>query len=57
VEASTGTVMDDYGNVSALSKEDWEKKKYEYIKISEKHLTVCNYKKHNLYLKQKRFWE
>ena len=57
LEVATGTIMDDYGNISVLSKEDWETKKMEYITIAENHLTDCKYKKYNLYLKQKQFWE
>jgi flagellar biosynthesis GTPase FlhF len=55
VEAATGTVMDDYGNVSVLTKEEWENKKEEYITIAEKHLTTCKFKEYNLYQIQKRF--
>jgi len=57
VEVSTGTTMDDSGNVSVLNKEEWETKKQEYIKISEDHLKTCKYKSANIYLnRQKPFW-
>ncbi|RMD52511.1 MAG: hypothetical protein D6828_05635, partial [Nitrospirae bacterium] len=56
VEVMTGTKMDDYGNVTVLSKDEWEKRKKEYIKIAEEHLKTCKYKEANLYLKQKQLW-
>jgi len=57
VEVSTGTVMDDMGNINMLSTEEWIERKKKYIRICEKHLDTCRYKEANLYLKQKQFWE
>ncbi len=58
VQVATGTKMDDNGNVDALSKDEWEKKKQEYIKVAEEHLKTCKYKKYNLYLtRQKQYWK
>ena len=57
VSVATGTTMDDYGNITVLSKEKWEAYRKEYIDICEKHLKTCKYKKKNLYLKyQKPMW-
>lgn len=58
VSVATGTTIDDYGNISALSKEKWEAYRNEYIDICEKHLKTCKYKKKNLYLNyQKPMWD
>ncbi len=57
VEVATGTTMDDSGNVSVISKDQWEERKQKYIKIAEKHMKTCKYKEHNLYVKQKQAWE
>ena len=56
VEVITGTKMDDYGNISALSADEWNVKKQKYIEIAEKHLKDCKYKNANLYLKQREIW-
>jgi WD40 repeat protein len=57
VEVCTGTAMDDFGNVRALNKEEWETRKQEYIRISEDHLKTCKHKSANIYLnRQKPFW-
>nr|VFK32167.1 MAG: hypothetical protein BECKMB1821G_GA0114241_11046 [Candidatus Kentron sp. MB]VFK34602.1 MAG: hypothetical protein BECKMB1821I_GA0114274_107714 [Candidatus Kentron sp. MB] len=51
VEVMTGTTMNDYGAVSALSTEEWKKKKTKYERIARDHAAQCRYKKANLYLK------
>jgi hypothetical protein len=56
VEVVTGTVMDDVGDVSTLTPEEWTKRKMQYRKIAEQHLMTCQYRDANLYLRQKRFW-
>jgi hypothetical protein len=56
VEVVTGTVMDDFGNVSVLHPEEWTKRKTQYRKSAEKHLIACQYRDANLYLRQKRLW-
>ncbi len=56
VEVATGTRMDEYGNIFALSLEEWNAKRQRYIEIAEKHLNACKYKSANLYLKQKEAW-
>ena len=56
INVMTGTKMDDYGNVTALSEEEWKKQKTEYIKIAKEHEKECKYKKANLYLRQKEYW-
>ena len=57
VEVCTGTAMDDFGNVRALNKEEWETRKLEYIRISEDHLKTCKHRSANIYLnRQKLFW-
>ena len=54
---ATGTVMDDYGNVTALSKKKWVSYKAEYIRIAEKHIKSCKHKNANIYLNhQKPNW-
>jgi len=50
------TKMENYGNVTGLSKDEWEIQKAEYIKVAEEHLKTCKYKSGNLYLKQKEYW-
>jgi len=45
VSVATGTTMDDYGNITVLSKKKWEAYRNEYIDICEKHLKTCKYKK------------
>ncbi|WP_321418204.1 hypothetical protein [uncultured Desulfobacter sp.] len=58
VSVATGTTMDDYGNITALSKEKWEACRKAYIDICEKHLKTCKYKNKNLYLNyQKSMWD
>lgn len=57
VEVTTGTKMHDYGRVGALGTEEWLKKKEEYRKIADNHLKSCKYKKANIYLDQKAFWD
>ena len=58
VSVATGTTMDDYGNITVLSKKKWEAYRNEYIDICEKHLKTCKYKKKNLYLNhQKPMWD
>jgi WD40 repeat protein len=56
INVMTGTQMDDYGNVAALSEEEWKLQKKEYIKIAKEHEKECKYKKANLYLRQKEYW-
>ncbi|VFN00135.1 MAG: hypothetical protein BECKG1743D_GA0114223_104975 [Candidatus Kentron sp. G] len=54
VEVMTGTTMNDHGAVSALSTEEWKRKKRLYDRIAENHAAKCQYKKANLYLQKKR---
>ena len=50
--------MDDYGNVTTLNKEEWEKLKAEYIYIAEEHAKNCDHKDANIFLKyQKPIWD
>ncbi|MDM8523359.1 hypothetical protein QUF80_08305, partial [Desulfococcaceae bacterium HSG8] len=56
VEVATGTAMDDAGNISVLSKDEWEARKEKYIEIAENHLKTCKYPKANMYVRQKRAW-
>jgi len=56
VNVMTGTKMDDYGNLTVLTKDEWEAQKAEYIKVAEEHLKSCKYKSGNLYLRQKEYW-
>jgi WD40 repeat protein len=57
VKVATGTVIDDYGNVTTLSKQKWEEHKAEYIRIAEEHLKHCKHKSANIYLNyQKPNW-
>jgi hypothetical protein len=53
VEVTTGTKMDDFGNLFPLSQDEWMSKKKIYTKIAEKHLGMCKYRHANLYLQQK----
>jgi hypothetical protein len=48
--------MDDVGDVSTLTPEEWTKRKMQYREIAEQHLMTCQYRDANLYLRQKRFW-
>lgn len=57
VEVATGTAMDDAGNVRALSVDEWQQRKKDYVQIAEEHLTTCRYREANLYVKQKELWE
>ncbi|OQX08789.1 MAG: hypothetical protein BWK80_47710, partial [Desulfobacteraceae bacterium IS3] len=57
VEVATGTAMNDNtGDVSVLSKNEWEARKQEYIEIAEEHLKTCKYPKANMYVRQKQAW-
>ena len=47
----TGTTMNDHCAISALSAEEWKKKKTKYERIARDHAAQCRYKKANLYLK------
>ena len=49
----TGTAMNDYGAVRALSVDEWKEKKEQYDRIAKDHAAKCRYKKANLYLKGK----
>ncbi len=50
VKVATGTAMDDYGNVTTLSKRKWEEHRAEYIRVAEEHLKNCKHKSANIYL-------
>jgi hypothetical protein len=57
VKVATGTTMDDYGNITVLSKKLWEENREEYFQIAEDHIKKCEYKNANSYLKyQKQNW-
>ena len=56
INVMTGTQMDDYGNLAALNKDEWEGQKKEYIEVAKEHLKTCKYKKANFYLRQKAYW-
>lgn len=57
VEVVTGTVMDDLGNVTALTPEAWLERREKYIEIAEKHLKACQHKDANIYARQKPLWK
>ncbi len=56
VEVATGTIIDEYGNVSALGSKEWSERKKRYAKIAEEHLKTCRYRDANLYRIHKRFY-
>ena len=57
VKVTTGTDMDDFGNVISLNKNEWEENKANYILIAEEHIKTCKHKDANIYLNyQKPFW-
>jgi hypothetical protein len=56
VEVMTGTMMDEGGNISVLTPELWQRRRQIYVDIAERHLTECQYRDANLYLKQKPAW-
>ncbi|MEE8583573.1 MAG: hypothetical protein V3T83_01855, partial [Acidobacteriota bacterium] len=57
VEVATGTTMDERGFVTALNDATWKQKRKEYIDIADDHLKLCQYRRANLYLEQKRYWK
>ena len=56
VEVMTGTTMDDAGNITMLTPDQWQQRKRAYIDIAERHLTKCRYQDVNLFAKQKPHW-
>ena len=57
VQVATGTVIDDYGNVTTLSKKKLEELREKYIRIAKEHLKNCKHKSANIYLNyQKSNW-
>jgi hypothetical protein len=57
VEVMTGTTMDEAGNITVLTLDQWQQRRDAYIDIAERHLTMCKHRGANLYLKQKPVWE
>jgi WD40 repeat protein len=57
VEVMTGTAMDDAGNITVLTADEWLQRKDSYAAIAAHHLTTCRYRDANLYFKQKPEWE
>ncbi|VFN00129.1 MAG: hypothetical protein BECKG1743D_GA0114223_104972 [Candidatus Kentron sp. G] len=51
VEVMTGTTMNDHGAVSALSAQEWKRKKQLYDRIAKNHAAKCRYKA-NRYLEK-----
>ena len=44
------------GNVGFLGREEWLKRRAQYIEIAEKHLQSCAFSKSNLYSLQRETW-
>jgi hypothetical protein len=49
--------MDDAGNITVLTPDQWQQRKRAYIAIAERHLPTCKHRNANLYVKQKPVWE
>ncbi|MCP4656159.1 MAG: hypothetical protein GY856_12165 [bacterium] len=56
VEVTTGTTMDDLGNITVLNADEWQKRRDAYLEIAEAHLKRCRYRDANLYVRQKAAW-